>query len=224
MGCGASGAAKEAPNLKQYFVCMETVLDHVGHLDAVDLLMDSSKMEEAEKHSQKALEECKEGASKSFEYHDKDNSGHLDVPEAKRLFRNYVTLYIDFHERNDVNMIKSQIAQEAKIMAPMLGMMGAGSKEEMKQQEKAAIAAVRKKLKKKRDNYRSNKAAMDEVAFQILDHSKDGKVQRKDFVDSLTPKTEMYSNMHVALGLMDAAEFAAEMKHAMGPDEGCPQM
>eukprot|EP00930_Biecheleria_cincta_P030000 TRINITY_DN2081_c0_g1_i1.p1 TRINITY_DN2081_c0_g1~~TRINITY_DN2081_c0_g1_i1.p1 ORF type:complete len:224 (+),score=73.39 TRINITY_DN2081_c0_g1_i1:67-738(+) len=222
MGCGAS-AAKDAPNLKQYFVCMEKMLDSTGELDAMELMMDPAKLEQVEKDSQKVIEECKEWASKSFDHHDKDNSGHLDVAEAKRLFGNYVTLYIKFHEKNDVKLVKSQMAQALKLMAPMLEMLGADAKKELKQQEKAAIAEIHKKMKEKRENYMSNRDTMDEEAFKTLDCSKDGKVQKKDFVDSLTPQTDIYNRMHLALGLMDAAELAAEMKSAMGPDEGCPQ-
>lgn len=223
MGCGASGAVKDAPNIKQYFVCMEKMLDSVDELDAMELIMNPAAAEQVEKVSQNIVEKCKDWASKSFDHHDKSNSGHLDVAEAKCLFQHYVTLYIEFHEKNDVKLVKSQMAQAAKLMVPMLDMLGPDAKEEMKQQEKAAIAEVQKKLRKKRDNYRSNRNALDEEAFKTLDCSKDGKIQKKDFVDSLTPQTDMYNRMHAALGLMDAAEFAAEMKHAMGPDEGCPQ-
>jgi len=229
MGCGSSAAAKAAPYLAQYFGCGQKMMDAVGNMNPLDMIMDPKKMQEVARKTEVFKDECKVLAGQSFDHHDKDASGSLDVAEAKIFFQNYVTLFLEFHEKNDVKMLKRQLAMQVKMMGGMMDMMGPDAKKQMKEQEKEVIEQLQDSLKAKRTFYTENKVSCDAKSFAFLDQTKDGKVYKKDVVDALTMDTEMYNNVHCALGLMDEAEaemknMAAQMGGAVGGDAaGCAQ-
>lgn len=214
MGCGASAEAKAAPNIVQYFKCVQKMVDSTANVNPMEMMCDPAKMQAVQKKAEGLNVDCIAWAGKSFDHHDKDNNQYLDVAEAKVLFQNYVTLFVDFHDKSDVKLIKTQMAMATKMMGPMMAMMDPEMKQQMKEQEKEGIEQVKASLKGKRDNYNKNKVSCDEKGFAVLDINGDGKVYKKDMVDALTMDTDMYNNVHAALGLLDPIELAAKQQAA----------
>jgi len=219
MGCGASAVrfsaveAKAAPNIVKYFGVTQKMLDAANNVNPMELMMDPAKMQAMTKKTEAFKEEMKTLAGQSFDHHDKDRSEYLDVAEAKVFFQNYVTLFLDFHAKNDVKMLKHQMVQKNKMMGPMMNMMGPEIKKAMQEQEQATLTGMIEMFKNKRIAYKAEPDKYNNAGFAVLDHNQDSKVYKKDIVDALTPDTEMYNNVHCALNLMDPAEVA--MKQAM---------
>jgi len=227
MGCGASAEAKAAPNIVQYFNCVQKMVDSTAKVDPMEMLCDPAKMKAVQQKAEGLKVDCIGWAGKSFDHHDKDSNQHLDVAEAKVLFQDYVTLFLDFHDKSDVKLIKTQMAMASKAMEPMMRMIAGDS---MRRQEQEAIEQIKTSLKGKRDNYNKNKVSCDAKGFAVLDINGDGKVYKKDMVAALTMDTDMYNNVHEALGLLDPIELAVKQQAAAMQGQmselpaDCPQM
>merc|ERR1712151_1373415 len=61
---------------------------------------------------------------------------------------------------------------------------------EMKEKLAANIQAIKEKVESLQKDYLANKKEKDEAAFKIIDVGGDGKLQKAEFVQALTPETE----------------------------------
>lgn len=229
---GACGSREPAPYLREYFAILGQSVSAAADVDPMEMLMNP---EAIKKIQEKAADEHKKLTpviQSSFDHHDTKKTGYLDPDEAKVFCEHYVKLFIDFHEKHDIKLMKTQMAKSQKMTQGIMGAFGGGSREEKREMDKMLAAQLKEtenqlkaKLKAKRDQYRSNEAECNAMAFKFLDVSGDGKVQKADVVLALTPDTEMYNNVHEALGLIDREELmmkevAASMAGLMGGGDG----
>jgi len=227
MGCVGStvpapyliGSTVPAPYLIEYFQVFGEMMQIAESADPMEVLRNDGLVEELEEQAETIKAKLPPIIEQSFDHHDIKKNGILDQDEARIFCEHYVELFLKFHEERQLKLVKTQ-AQASKssqrgvatLMSMMLGalddpplMGGDGAEmteEQMKDVPKFSEQAVTKRVQAKRDDYKANKAERDEAAFKFLDVSGDGKVQKRDVVLALTPDTQMYDDVHEALGLI----------------------
>lgn len=227
MGCVGStvpapylvGSTVPAPYLIEYFQVLGEMMQIAESADPMEVLRNDGLVEELEEQAETIKAKLPPIIEQSFDHHDIKKKGILDQEEARIFCEHYVELFLKFHEERQIKLVKTQ-AQASKssqrgvatLMSMMLGalddpplMGGDGAEmteEQMKEQPKFSEQAVTKRVQAQRDDYKANKAERDEAAFKFLDVSGDGKVQKRDVVRALTLDTQMYDDVHEALGLI----------------------
>merc|ERR1712119_116609 len=87
--------------------------------------------------------------------------------------------------------------------------MTAEEKDPFDEMMTAAIEAVKKNLKEKRENYQANKDQLQVKAFEAIDISADGKVQQEELVAAFTIESDKNIQVLSALGLLSDSEAQA---------------
>jgi len=224
MGCGASSAQKKAPFLAAYFKLLGKMMDATKGVDPMAILMNPAEAQKIQKQQDEFKPKLIAEIEKSFDNHDHNKDGVLSTQEAQEFFQHYVDLFIQFHEKYDLEMVKTQMAMAKKMGNAFAGMMDKDMKKElnnqMKEQAKVATEQVKKSLAAKRDDYKANKEQKDAEAFKVIDVSADGKVQRQELIEAFRFESEKNVKVHQALGLMNPNEAQAALAQQQAAAQG----
>jgi len=195
MGCGAStGVKAEAPYLAQYFaavgkfgkseIASATKMLQTG--DMFDLEKIGAHQAAAEARASNFKEQTQGLLEKSFDHHDKSGDGVLDPTESQLFFSHLV----DLKTGSDIAMAnwsgKKTVDAGIKMAEMMTKMMGgklsSEDKKTIKENASRELQALEDNMNKAVDNYKADKENKDKQAFALLDVSKDGKLQKKEFM------------------------------------------
>lgn len=217
MGCGASAKKGEgSPSLNQYFKELkEYTANEIKDLNELAALTADGKTDEVKTKSteitakQEAFKKVRDRLLKdSFDHHDVSSDGILSKEESSKVFdhlteesRGHDAALAKAEERRllavDLYMSK-RMAGDAKADSAQVKEYAKMSQEETK----AAIANIEKQMQDALADYRANKAKRDEVAFLVLDKTRDGRIQKVEFLAAFDPENEVHGTFMAALGLV----------------------
>mmetsp|Transcript_135276 Transcript_135276/g.269890 ORF Transcript_135276/g.269890 Transcript_135276/m.269890 type:complete len:222 (-) Transcript_135276:1464-2129(-) len=220
MGCCHSD---EAPFLTEYFAKQEKLQNEAMVGDNPFEMI--GKIGEIKKKQEKMKKDLVDVIENAFAHHDSDEDGVLDPEEADEFFEHFVERFVEFQCKTGLKALDKQTAMQGGMM----GVLGMGDDPMMKMMQKAMEKTVedgKKKLRQQRkdrlQNYRDNAHRLDAAAFAVLDTNNNGKLDVDEVVKALTPDTDEYMNLLVALELLSEAEVQmAKMGKEMAGD--CPQ-
>jgi Ca2+-binding EF-hand superfamily protein len=208
----------DPPSLPTYFGFMEKSMEAMKDSNSADIMADPEKMKQVEENKAKMHAECKEWAGKAFDFYDADKSGSLELAEAKTFFPEYIEGFLKFHEKNHVQVVQTELAHpEIATLLEKMSETTPNAKEQAKGFETMLIDAMKAKLAERRTAWEADREGVEEKGFASIDRNGDGKVLREHVIDALTPDTDIYNEMHKALGLIDEESMIAKA----GKPGGC---
>lgn len=224
MGCGASAddgpkKGEGTPYLDQYFDELAKFADGevtqaLNDPDAlVDTLLDLQKEEKymaGVKERTEAFTKQTQGLlSQSFDHHDIKGDGVLSKEESAKLFENFV----NGKSESDKKLVKSSgnkvfKAQIAAIIAEAkkdgdaayASKVTAEDRKRMSDNFKMSRARLDTQMKAAVEAYRKDKKNRDAAAFAVLDVSKEGSINKKEFLAAFEEESEKHSEFMAALG------------------------
>eukprot|EP00927_Polykrikos_kofoidii_P052961 TRINITY_DN47013_c0_g1_i1.p1 TRINITY_DN47013_c0_g1~~TRINITY_DN47013_c0_g1_i1.p1 ORF type:complete len:266 (+),score=61.17 TRINITY_DN47013_c0_g1_i1:86-799(+) len=199
-----------APYLDEYFRVQEELTLHMEELgNPVKLGRDPAKLKEFRAEMLRQRERLREISGKSFDHHDTNKNGVLEVAEGQALFEHFVDRLVPF-------TISAACKSLDKVIAPQINLykqiLADDPAEWEKVQEK--IMTQIKELQEQMvttyqgrgEAYASDKLAKNAAAFAVLDTKGDGKLTKEDVVEALSPDTDKHYEFLMALGMLTAEE------------------
>lgn len=225
-----------APYLTEYFAKQEKLMNEAIGDDPFEMI---GRIGEIKKKQEKMKKQLAEVIENAFNHHDDDEDGVLDQEEADEFFEHFVERFVEFQCKTGLKALDKQTAMQASMM----GAFGMGNdpegKQMMKMMQKAAEEEVKESKKQMRElrkerlqNYHDNAHRLDAAAFAVLDTNNNGELEVDEVVKALTPDTDEYMNLLVALELMSEEEvqmskmgrqMGEQMAGQMGGGGECPQ-
>jgi len=154
-------------------------------------------------------EELQEIIEAAFHAHDTNEDEVLEEDEAAELFVHFVERFVEFQTNIGLAALDKSMAMTCPI-AEALG--GRPKKTEFEHKLVESKKRVRKECQARLDNYRVKEDELNEAAFQALDVNKNGTLALEEVVEALTPDTDKYNDLLVALELMTKEEVADAKK------------
>lgn len=219
MGCGASAKKGEgAPSLNEYFQQLRQFTEEeIESLEQLDRLQkDPNKTEEVAqlmtkiKASRQAFKKVRDNLLKdSFDHHDVSGDGILSEAESSTVFTHITEEKREHDKILCLIEVRKELAHDLGMSKKVFENIEIPNEEAIKkkcdEEEKAEARRqkedIQKNLDKALDDYRANKVARDKVAFGILDQSKNGRIEKKEFLAAFDPTTEIHEKFMEALGL-----------------------
>eukprot|EP00747_Dinoflagellata_sp_TGD_P186543 gnl/TRDRNA2_/TRDRNA2_43617_c0_seq1.p1 gnl/TRDRNA2_/TRDRNA2_43617_c0~~gnl/TRDRNA2_/TRDRNA2_43617_c0_seq1.p1 ORF type:complete len:261 (+),score=73.98 gnl/TRDRNA2_/TRDRNA2_43617_c0_seq1:168-950(+) len=217
----------QAPYLTQYF-------DEVLRLSKENIEANEASMKDPELSAKLAAnpevakakeKEFAEKAEKilrplieqSFDHHDKDKNGILDMEESREFFDHFVKLHEPVKLANAEMAVRMTLERAlpqmlAQMMAQvrtaydedtanqMERMMKDSFKEEVGPEIEKSVQVARMVIEEFGVEYQENKAARDKDAFAVIDVNGDGQLQKEEVIEGLVPGTERNKKFIAAFG------------------------
>jgi Ca2+-binding EF-hand superfamily protein len=150
----------------------------------------------------------------SFKHHDKSGDGKLSEEESKIVFT-HITQEKRGHDQVLANeCVRKELMADLGMNKLVFEAVNIPSEDEIKKQydteEKAEAEMQYDDVKKKVDqllaDYTKNKEARDRAAFMVLDKSRDGRINKKEFLEAFDPTSPLHVAFMSALGLNSDVE------------------
>lgn len=209
-----------APHLDEYFEVQKEIMGQLQVLaDPIERLMiqtDPEKLKEFRATQEKFVQKLRDIGGKSFDHHDINNSGVLEVDESQALFSHFVERLVSFTINTSREEIEVAVAKQLEYYKTVLGDDNEAKIKEIEEQLSTAVKTALDQIlatnKERGDAYATEKPAKDAAAFAALDKNGDGKLTKEAVVEALTPDTETHFVFLVALGMMTVDEVEEQKK------------
>lgn len=199
---------KEAPYLHQAFELLKNTF--TATMEAALNDMSSMTEEDFTAKEEATQKEYTELMKKSFQHHDKDNTGTIEKNEAALFLSHLVAEGGGFVEALASVMCVNAIKMMSKVIDDIKENPDAPEevKVELEKQKKQATDDAKKNIEKLRDDiakqveeYKASKGDRDQAAFKLMDTNGDGTLNMKEFLTYVCPGTEENDKLTKAIGL-----------------------
>lgn len=147
--------------------------------------------------------------SDSFDHHDISNDGILSEAESTLVFEHITQEKRDHDKILSLIEVRRELAFDLGMSKQIFENIDIPNEEairkKLEEEEKAEAKRqkddIEKALSKALEDYRANKEARNKVAFGVLDASKNGRVEKKEFLAAFDPTSDIHDKFMDALGL-----------------------
>lgn len=229
-----------APYLSRYFAKLEQIAE--ARSSALEKMLEPAEEQDRatfdqirkdwEAEEAKMFSSLKAIIASSVAHHDADCDGVLQASEADVFFNHFIQRFVDFQAKKGFEVLAEEMKFvpvviksgcpdmitgeyiSAEIFTDSTGVLL--SEKEMRSALSDRGVTAKKEITEKCENqrakYQANTESLNRAAFEVVDKKKNHTLEEDALVSALTPETDQYYALLVALELLTAEEAVKQAK------------